>query len=148
MSKRRQTTVMTISSVLLAVAPKCPICFLAYFGIFGVATTSVSAYQAWLPPVTAVWLALTIALLAFRAGRLRKYGPLGLAIAAGLSVFAGRFIIENHFILYAGMAALLVAAGWSSWSRTSAGATSSCSQCEPQPRLTEPGTQAGSGTAN
>jgi hypothetical protein len=147
MWKRRRTTLMTASSILLAVAPKCPICFLAYFGIFGVATTSISRYQAWLPPVTAVWLALTIALLAFRAGRLRKYGPLALATAAGLSVFAGRFIIENHFILYAGIAALLVAAVWSSWSRTSAGPTS-CSQCEPQPRLTEQGTPAGSGTAN
>jgi hypothetical protein len=134
---------LTISSALLVVAPKCPVCFLAYFGIFGVTTTSISAYQAWLPAVTAVWLALTITLLAFRAARMRKYGPLALAAAGGLSVFAGKFIIENHFMLYAGIAALLVAGVWSSWSRTS-GEDTSCSQCEPQPRLTEQQSQAGS----
>jgi hypothetical protein len=94
-----------------------------------------------LPPVTAIWLAITIAVLALRAGQQREYVSLALATAAGLSVFAGKFIIENQVMLYAGIAALMVATVWSSWSRTSAEPTS-CSQCEQQPRLTEQGTQA------
>jgi hypothetical protein len=143
MGKHQRTTVLTISSALLALAPKCPVCFLAYFGIFGVATASASAYRAWLPPITAVWLALTVAVLALRTDRKRRYGPIALGVAAALGVFAGKFIVASQLMLYAGIGALIIAAGWSAWSRTSAERTS-CVQCEPQTRLTEQGSQAGS----
>ena len=70
MSQQRRSRVMVISSVVLALAPKCPICFLAYFGIFGVAATSASVYRVWLPLITGVWLVLTItALVIAAAGR-------------------------------------------------------------------------------
>src|SRR5438128_10524064 len=77
-AKHRRTALLTISSALLAIAPKCPICFLAYFGIFGVATTSASVYRVWLLPVTDMWLAFTVGRLIFRIGR----------CSYGLAVFA------------------------------------------------------------
>lgn len=137
-----RTTLLTISSALLAVAPKCPICFLAYFGIFGVATATASAYRVWLAPITAVWLALTVTVVAIRTDRRRGSGSFVLAIAAALSVFAGKFIVESQLMVYAGIASLIVAAVWSSWSRTPM-VSASCSQCEPQP-LTDKQTEAGS----
>src|SRR5436853_7795686 len=86
-ARDRRTAFLTISSALLAIAPKCPICFLAYFGIFGVATTSASVYRVWLPPVTAMWLAFTVGMLAFRSGKRRYrlgllgfFGPLGFCL--------------------------------------------------------------------
>jgi len=141
MRKYQRTAWLTLSSTVIAIAPKCPICFLAYFGIFGVATASASAYRAWLPTVTAIWLTLTVAMLALRTDRRRRYGPLAMGVVAGLSVFAGKFIIASQLMLYAGVGALIIAAGWSAWSRTSA-ERASCVQCEPQPRLTEQGSQA------
>jgi len=143
MGKHQRTTVLTISSALLALAPKCPVCFLAYFGIFGVAASSASAYRAWLPPITAVWLLLTVAMLALRTDRKRRYGPIALGIIAGLSVFGGKFIVASQLMLYAGIGALIIAAGWSAWLRTSAD-RASCLQCEPGTQLTEQGSQAGS----
>ena len=143
MRKYQRTALLTLSSALLAVAPKCPVCFLAYFGIFGVATASASVYRAWLPPLTAIWLTLTVAMLALRTDGKPKYGPIALGFGAALSVFAGRFIVANQMLLYAGLVALVVATVWSVRSRTSAERVS-CSQCEPHTRLTGPGTPAGS----
>ena len=129
MWKRRQTAVMTISSVLLAVAPKCPFCFLAYFGIFGVATTSMSVYRVWLPPLTGIWLALTVTMLFFQRGGQRRYGPVILGICAGFSVFAGKFLINNQTLVYAGIVSLVAAAVWRAWSRRST-PSEICSPCE------------------
>ena len=117
MFKRRQTTLMTVSSILLAVAPECPICFLAYFGVFGVATASSSVYRVWLPPLTAIWLTLTVILLAVQRGGQRRYGPVLLGVFAGVVVFAGKFLINNQTLIYTGILGLVGAAVWRSWSR-------------------------------
>jgi membrane protein implicated in regulation of membrane protease activity len=134
MWKHRRTTLTTIGSVFLAVAPKCPICFFAYFGIFGVATASASVYRVWLPPLTAIWLALTVGMLFFQRGGQRRYGPGLLGIFAGLAVFAGRFLVDYQALVYAGIAALVVAVVWRTWSRRSASAES-CSQCDEIPLM-------------
>src|SRR2546428_13780964 len=107
-AKHRRTALLTISPALLAVAPKCPICFLAYFGIFGVATASASVYRVWLPPVTAIWLALTVGMLFFRLGDQRRYGPGLLGIFAAFAVLVGRFVADYPALVYAGIAALIV----------------------------------------
>src|SRR5437660_12477578 len=119
MWQHRRTALMTISSTLVAVAPKCPICFLAYFGIFGVATTSASAYHAWLRPFTAIWLALTVGMLAIQRAGPRRYGPVALGLFAALAVFAGKFLVNDEALVYGGIAALVGAVVWSSWLRGS-----------------------------
>src|SRR5438309_7595158 len=101
-ARHRRTAFLTISSALLAIAPKCPLCFLVYFGIFGVATASASVYRVWLPPVTAIWLALTVGMLFFQRGGRPRYGPALLGVFAGLAVFAGRFIVDYQALVYAG----------------------------------------------
>jgi hypothetical protein len=134
MRKDRRTTLMAISSAVLAVAPKCPICFLAYFGIFGVATASASVYRVWLPPLTAIWLALTVGMIFFQRGGRRRYGPGLLGIFAGLAVFVGRFIFDYQALVYAGIAALVAAVVWRSWFRRPT-SSESCPQCEQLPLL-------------
>ena len=128
MRKHRRMMLMTISSALLAIAPKCPICFLGYFGIFGVAT-SASVYRIWLTPLTVIWLTLTVGMLAVQRGSQRRYGPALLGVFAGLAVFAGKFVVDDQALFYGGILALIGAVIWSAQSRTS---TSSelCEQCE------------------
>lgn len=130
LGKHQRTTVLTISSVLLALAPKCPFCFLAYFGIVGVATASASAYRAWLPPITAVWLLLTVATLALRTGGQRRFGPIALGLIAAFAVFAGKFIVSSQPMIYGGIAVLVGAALLSSWHQR-AKASEFCAECEP-----------------
>ena len=140
MWKQQRTTLMAISSALLAVAPKCPICFLAYFGIFGVATASASVYHVWLPPLTAIWLALTVATLFFRLSDQRRYGPGWLGIFAAFAVLVGRFVADYPALVYAGIAALVIAVIWRTWTRSSA-SPESCARCDELPliRDNEPG---------
>lgn len=133
-SNQGRTRLMIISSAVLAVAPKCPFCLAAFFGTFGLATVSDSVYRVWLPPVTAAWLALTVAMLAFQFGGQRRYGPAVLGLFAGLAVFSGKFMLDDQALVYAGIAALLGAAVWRAWVRK---ATSSeiCTQCGRLPLL-------------
>ena len=134
MSKHPRTALMTVSSVLFAVAPKCPICLCAYFGIFGVAAASASVYRMWLPPITAIWLALTVGMLAFQRGGQRRYGPALLGLVAGVAVFAGKFVIDDHALVYCGVATLVGATVWRSWFRRLA-SNESCTECEEVPLL-------------
>jgi hypothetical protein len=132
MSTERPAKLMVIGSALIAVAPKCPVCLGALFGIFGAATVSGSVYHVWLPPLTAIWLALTVGALAFQNGGQRRYAPALLGLFAGLAVFIGKFILNEQALVYAGVAALLAAAVWRAWSRTP-GSSASYPQCERQP---------------
>jgi hypothetical protein len=134
MWKHRRTTLMAISSAVLAVAPKCPVCFLAYFGIFGVATASASLYRVWLPPLAAIWLALTVTMLFIQSGRQSRYGPGLLGVLAGLAVLVGRFIFDYPALVYAGIAALVAAVVWRSWLRAPV-SSELCQQCEQLPFL-------------
>jgi hypothetical protein len=134
MLNQRRTKLMVISSVVLAVAPKCPLCFLAYFGIFGVATASASVYHFWLPPLTAIWLALTVGMLALKRGGQRRYGPALLGVFAGLAVFAGKFVINDQALFYGGIAALMGAVVWRSWFRRPK-SSEFCRPCKELPLL-------------
>ena len=127
MHRPRRTIVLTCSSTLIALAPKCPICFLAYFGVFGVSAWSVSVYRVWLPPLTALWLALTVGLLALGPATKRS-GPVLLGLAASTAVFVGRFNFENRFLIGAGLIGLVAATVWRAWTRNR---YPNCSQCEP-----------------
>jgi drug/metabolite transporter (DMT)-like permease len=136
MRNPRRTALLTVGSALLAVAPKCPVCFLAYFGIFGVTAASASAYRAWLPPLTAIWLALTVGLLFVRTKGWRRYGPAAAGFVAAIVIFTAKFVTANPRAVYAGIATLVAATVWSSWLRTSEPAPA-CSDCEPlQSRMT------------
>jgi hypothetical protein len=108
---------MVISSIALAVAPKCPFCLMSFLGAFGVTFVAAPFYRAWLPPLTAVWLVLTVGVLAVPSGGQRHYGPVLLGLLASLAVFGGKFVLNHPALVYAGMAALLGAAVWRAWRR-------------------------------
>jgi hypothetical protein len=127
---------MIVSSLALAVAPKCPFCLLSYFGSFGAAAVIAPSYRAWLPPLTVIWLALTVGALAFRSRGRRRYGPALLGLLAGCTIFGGKFIIENPTPVYIGIAALLGAAVWRAWPRPSP-AQQHCTPCAGPPLLHE-----------
>jgi hypothetical protein len=134
MRKQQRATLMAISSGLLAVAPKCPICFFAYFGIFGVATSSVSEYRFWLPPLTAIWLVFTVGMLVFRRDGKRRYGPALLGFFAAVAVLVGRFVLNDQGLIYTGIAALIAAVVWRSWLQKPI-PSEGCLQCEQLPLL-------------
>ena len=129
MGQHRRTTLLTFTSVLVALAPKCPVCFLAYFGIFGVTAASASAYRSWLPPLTAISLSVTVGMLALGTSRQRRFGPIVLGIIAASGVFAGRFIVNSRTMLFGSLLVLVAAVAWKSWRQQTA-ADASCIACD------------------
>lgn len=129
MREHRRTTLLAITSALLAVAPKCPICFLAYFGVFGVAGSSASAYRSWLPPFTGFWLALTIAMLAFQRHGKPRYGPAVLGSVAALLLMSGKFMFDSGLMTFAGVVTLFGAAVWRARMQQRI-SIQACAQCE------------------
>jgi hypothetical protein len=94
---RQRESILAISSVALALAPKCPLCFLALAGAIGAATP-------WIAPLAIVSIALTISTVARRA-RL-------LAVIAGAAILSGRFFLDSRAMVITGAVALLIAALW------------------------------------
>ena len=101
---------------------------MAYFGAVGSAAVTAPFYRAWLAPLTAIWLGLTVGVLALPSGG-RRYGPVLLGLLAGLAVFGGKFVLDNQALVYVGIAALFGAAIWRAWQPTPA-APEGCAPCE------------------
>ncbi len=113
MSGETRSRALLMSSLVLAVAPKCPACLLAYAGLVGSASLSWSVYGAyaqWIAPVTAMALALTVGAVAFQGRCRREMAPGLIAFLAAALIFAGRFWLHQKAFVYLGMAALLGAA--------------------------------------
>jgi FtsP/CotA-like multicopper oxidase with cupredoxin domain len=113
MSGGTRSRALLISSLVLAVAPKCPACLLAYAGLVGSASLSWSvygAYSQWLAVATAVSLALTVGAVAFQGRCRHETAPALIALLASAAILAGRFWLHQKPFIYLGMAALLGAA--------------------------------------
>lgn len=116
-----RTRLLLVSSLALALAPKCPLCLLAYAGLLGssasLAWSVTSTYGRWLEPVTVAFLALSVGGLAVQARLRHEIGPAVLALIAAAIIYAGKFHFDQKAFVYAGMAALAGAAVWASWPR-------------------------------
>lgn len=134
MAGDRRSRLLLISSLALALAPKCPLCLLAWTGLLGSSVTlawSVSStYGQWLEPLTAACLALSAGGVAVQAWQRRKIGPAVLALAAAVSIYSGKFHLDQKLLVYTGMAALAGAAVWGSRSPRSLPETEAC-HCAP-----------------
>lgn len=106
--RRRRLLSACAGSLALAALPKCPLCLLAWAGVAGSAGFT-SAYGAWLLPATMAALAVTVGALAFAGA---GAGPVLLSAAGAAATLGGKFRLDQPFVLYAGLAALLAATAW------------------------------------
>lgn len=100
-----------------AVLPKvaCPACWPAYAGFLSSIGLGFLVGTAYLLPLTALFLAIAVFALAFRARRRNGYGPFVVGAAASAVVLIGKFSFESNPAMYAGLALLIVASVWNSW---------------------------------
>jgi hypothetical protein len=101
----RGDALLLVSSLAVAVAPKCPLCLIALAGVLGAAGVSVSAFGAWLPRVALAMLAISVASVAIRS---RIDGLFALLAAAAIVI--GRFLFDFTPLVAAGIATLIVLA--------------------------------------
>lgn len=118
-SKSRGLGMTALPSVGIALLPKltCPVCWPAYTALLSSAGIGFIDYTPYLLPVISIFLAITLLALAYRARARRGYGPFWIGVAGSISVLIGKFIMENEFALYFGVALLIGASLWNIWPR-------------------------------
>jgi hypothetical protein len=107
----------TAPAIGFALLPKltCPACWPAYAGLVSALGLGFVDYTPYLFPLTAVFLAVTLGALGYRANRRRGYGPLWVGVAASLIVIASKFVFDSDLALYSGIGFLVGASLWNSW---------------------------------
>lgn len=118
--------VTLLPALLVAALPKCPLCLVAYAGVLGTLGLDPFLYRTWLMPVTLVFSAATLAVLAFRAPCRRGYRPFVVGSVAVALIVAGKFVFDNTPLLVAGMALLLAASVWNAWPKKEKAAYCHC----------------------
>ena len=99
----------TVSPLLIAVFPKCPLCWTSYMSAFGVAGLQKIPYTPWLIPVLVAGIGVNLWGL-YQSGK-RRNGllPFWLSILGAVTFLVGGFWLEHSAGLYGGI--LMILAG-------------------------------------
>ncbi len=117
-SSWKQATV-TLPSVGISLLPKlmCPACWPAYAGIVSALGLGFLISTKYLLALTAVFLAISVAGLAFRSARRRGLGPFWIGLVAAAVILIGKFGFDSTYMTYTGIGLLISASLWNSWPR-------------------------------
>ena len=115
----------------------CPACWPAYAGVLSALGLSFLFDEAWLLPLTAAFLLVAVASLAYRAGSRRGYRPFFVGVLAAALLLVGKFLFASDLASYGGAALLVAAVIWNAWPRsiaeTNAAACPACAPDGPSP---------------
>jgi mercuric ion transport protein len=117
----------------VALMPKvvCPLCWPAYAGVLGAMGLGFLMEDRWLLPISAIFLALLLLALGWRARSRRGFGPLAVGAIGAALVLVGKFALDFSPAAYAGVATLFAACVWNAWPRRASDAE--CSACVATP---------------
>lgn len=123
-----RSSLAMVPGIGVAFLPKvaCPACWPAYAGVLTSLGLGFLMDTKWLLPLTAVFLAVAVGALGFRARRRRGFGPFFVGLAAAIIVLAGKFGFESDPAMYAGLGVLVAASIWNTWPRRTASACPAC----------------------
>lgn len=132
MNSRLKQGLLALPSVGFSLLPKlaCPACWPAYAGLLSSVGLGFLISTAYLLPLTAAFLFLTVAALLFRANKRRGYGPFVLGLVAGSAVLLGKFAWESKLAMYSALGLLVVASLWNAWPLADmTGDATTCPEC-------------------
>jgi mercuric ion transport protein len=120
-----------LPGVGVSLLPKlaCPMCAPAYAGLLTALGLGFFIPERNLLLLTAAFLVLSVAALAFRARRRRGYGPALMGIVSAAVVFIGKFYLQSTAAMFAGLSLLIAASIWNNWPRRTA--PTPCPKCAP-----------------
>jgi hypothetical protein len=121
----------TLPTAGMALLPKltCPACWPAYAGVLSSMDIGFFDYTPYLLPLTAAFLVIVVASLAYRAQQRRGYKPVLLGLFAAALLLIGKFYYDSDTVMYAGLALLVLASLWNTWPQP--GMKGACPACEP-----------------
>jgi hypothetical protein len=117
-----------VPGIAASLLPKvaCPACWPAYAGFLSTIGLGFLLKTTWLIPLTAVFLAVAVGALAFRASQRRGYRPAALGVVAATVVLFGKFGLDSDALMYLGLLILAGASLWNTWPRKHSGACEAC----------------------
>ena len=124
---------LAVPGIVMSVLPfgGCPLCWPIYGGALSALGITFLLSSAYLLPLTALFLFVTVFTLAFRARGRRGYGPFALGLVATALLLCGKFSVGSSGLAYAGVGLLVCSSLWNSWPRPAA---DRCPQCAPSGR--------------
>lgn len=129
---------VSLPAVGVALLPKlaCPACWPAYAGLLSSLGIGFFDYTPYLLPLTAVFLLIAVAALAYRARQRRGYKPFLMGLLAGAILLIGKFYFDSDAAMYTGLSLLVAASLWNTWPRSqSAGVPCPACVASPQEQL-------------
>ncbi len=133
MNRTWKQTLVAIPGIGVSLLPKlaCPLCWPAYAGLLSSVGLGFLISAKYLLPLTATFLLLALAALAYRARRRHGYGPFAVGLIAAIGVMLGKFEWESNLSLYGAVGLLVVASLWNAWPHsTAANSAAACADCE------------------
>jgi hypothetical protein len=133
MNRTWKQGLLALPGLGISVLPKlaCPACWPAYAGLLSSVGLGFLISTAYLLPLTAVFLALALGALAFRASKRHGYGPFLLGLVAAISTLLGKFVWESNPTTYGAVGLLVIASLWNAWpSRDTLSEAATCSDCQ------------------
>ncbi|MBA4149044.1 MAG: MerC domain-containing protein [Verrucomicrobia bacterium] len=106
-----------VPTIGVALLPKlsCPACWPAYAGILSALGLGFLISERYLLSLTALFVAVSLFALSWRAKKRRGYGPFILGLLAAVTVLTGKFYFDFAPALYGGVALLVGASVWNTW---------------------------------
>lgn len=113
---------LALPGIGVAMLPKlaCPLCWPAYAGLLSSLGLGFLISTTYLLPLTALFLILALAALAFRGRKRRGYGPFLLGLIAATGLLFGKFLWESNPMTYSAVGILVGASLWNAWPRREA----------------------------
>lgn len=123
-------SLFAVPGVSLSVLPfgGCPACWPLYAGVLSTLGCGFLLSSAYLVPLTALFLFVSVVVLAYRARARRGYGPFALGLIAAILILWGKFSLESNVLVHAGVGLLISSSLWNSWPQPAA---RRCPRCAP-----------------
>jgi hypothetical protein len=131
MNRTWRQGLLALPSVGVSILPKlaCPACWPAYAGLLSSVGLGFLISTVYLLPLTAAFLLLAVAALAFRANKRRGYGPFAVGLVAGSGVLLGKFAWDSNLTMYGALGLLVIASLWNAWPRRDIPGEAACPEC-------------------
>ncbi len=133
MNHRWKQGLLALPGLGVSILPKlaCPACWPAYAGLLSSVGLGFLISTVYLLPLTAVFLALSLGALAFKASRRHGYSPFLLGLVAAIGVLLGKFVWESNPTMYGAVGLLVIASLWNAWpSPHTPSEAAACSDCQ------------------
>lgn len=126
---RWQTLAASFPALGVALLPKltCPLCFPAYAALLGALGIEFVDYTPYLLPLTVIFLAIALGVLALQARRTGNVAALLLGLAAAMVVLLSKFYFEYDWLTTGGVVLLIIAIFLGNRSRSAT--TAACPAC-------------------